>query len=84
MVEFIPKKERGERMGYQVYLYEWPENQECLECKHSASITNDDWADITVYSICNLNHNRTKEDKCSCFTLKPSHFRPDPFQKKED
>ena len=59
-------------MGKQVYLYEWPECRECLECKYSGYSTDPDpgWMDIIMFTVCFLNHNKEKEYKCSKFTPK--------------
>lgn len=54
-------------MGYQVYLYEWPESQECSECEFCEALICGSTTDDSV--ICHLNHDKTKEDNCSCFSL---------------
>lgn len=47
-------------MGYQAWIYSWPESQECIDCLHAdhMMLSQDD-------AICTLNHDKTKEDKCS-------------------
>ena len=50
-------------MGYQLWVYTWPENQECQGCEHYERLLESN------ASVCHLNHNKTKEAKCSCSSL---------------
>ena len=47
-----------------VTLYEWPESQECMTCQFAEGLSKED---LTI--VCHLNHDKTKEDNCSSFSL---------------
>lgn len=48
--------------GKSVTLYEWPDSQLCMECRHGKFITGEDY--VNSEYICSINHPYNKGGFC--------------------